>query len=275
MSRLRNIKSPAASLLAALFFCHTLTAADLSTIKVAAEAGDPEGQKQLGDAFLMRSDSAQAQTWYLKAAEQGHAPAQAQLAKLLLDRARMSLSLKPDAREANGREAFKWAGLAANAGDRSGQANLASIYFEGKYVPQDLVQAYKWAELGSRGVSTEGIFARSQAQSTLNAAILKMTPEQILEGKRLALEFRPRPGQQIEMPPSPPPQWLSSLKLQGISGLPGKRLAIINGKTFGDGESGAVRIGQETVALTVTSLTQNSATVLVREQTAITLQLAR
>jgi TPR repeat protein len=50
-----------------------------------------------------------------------------------------------------------WATLAANQGDKQGQANLAEIYLEGKLVKQDLIEAYKWGDLSAKNPSPDFI----------------------------------------------------------------------------------------------------------------------
>jgi TPR repeat protein len=102
----------------------------LEQIKIAADAGDPAAQDKLAENFILRTDTAQAEMWYRKAAAQGYAHAQGQLGNMLLMRSRMAFALKPDARAAIADEAVKWMTLAANQGDKQGQANLADVCLE-------------------------------------------------------------------------------------------------------------------------------------------------
>ena len=109
-------------------------APSLAEIKIAADAGDPAAQDKLAEKFILRADTAQAEIWYRKA---------------------------------------------ANQGDKRGQADFADICLEGKWVKQNLVEAYKWGELASQGSMLD--VAIITGRSTCDAAILKMNADQIAE----------------------------------------------------------------------------------------------
>jgi hypothetical protein len=58
------------------------------------------------------------------------------------------------------------------------------------------------------------------------------------------------------------PAWLKDIRLQGIGGQPGRRLAIINGKTLGPGDAIQVKTGPKmTVILRCVAVNPTSATV--------------
>lgn len=57
---------------------------DMNYVKFQAEAGRATSQTQLADFFLAASDFTNAVTWYRKAADQGHVPAQLSLAGCLM-----------------------------------------------------------------------------------------------------------------------------------------------------------------------------------------------
>lgn len=57
---------------------------DMNYVKAQAEAGRPRSQTQLADFYLALSDFTNAVTWYQKAADQNHVPAQLSLAGCLL-----------------------------------------------------------------------------------------------------------------------------------------------------------------------------------------------
>jgi TPR repeat protein len=75
--------------------------------------------------------------------------------------------------------------MAADQGQARGQVNLGFMYENGRGVPQNYAEAYKW-------------YALSAAQGFANAVtnrdrvLGKMTPAQIAEGQRLAAAWRPR-----------------------------------------------------------------------------------
>ena len=83
---------------------------------------------------------------------------------------------------------FTWATFwwqkAATQGNVAAQNNLGHCYFNGDGMTKDYVEAYKWFNLASaQGDET--------AKQNLSLVEIRMTPEQIAEGQRLAREFRP------------------------------------------------------------------------------------
>lgn len=108
-----------------------------------AEQGDVKAQLALGRLNDISSSYAgrninQALKWYLMAAQQGNAEAQAAAANLY-----MSGVVAKD----NYTEAAKWARLAAEQGDRSAYDTLAKIYQYGYGTPRDVTEAYFWQKL--------------------------------------------------------------------------------------------------------------------------------
>ena len=228
----------------------------LAQIKIAAEAGDPIAQDKLAEAFQSRFDTKQAEVWYRKASEQGYAHAQGKLGNLLLNRSRMSLNNSPAERVATGADAMKWIALAANQGDKRGQADLADIYLEGKLVKQDLVEAYKWGELAAHGsmIDTAAIAGRS----CRDAAILKMNSDQIAEARKRVAAFVPHQLKKSDMPMPPDPDWAKQLKLKGISGAPQRRLALINNQTFETGERSTLNLDGKRVLVRCVEIRESS-----------------
>jgi hypothetical protein len=229
------------------------TGDSLIQLKTAAEAGDSAAQTQMGERA-----PAQAEMWYRKAAAQGYARAQGKLGNLLLMRARMGINLKPDTKAAVAQEALKWMGLAASQGDKQGQSDLADVCLEGKWVKPDLIAAYQWSELACQGVSFE-VYA-VMAHSTRDRAILKMTADQLAEGKRRVAEFKPRAAVKSDVPA---PAWVQQIKLTGISGGPDHRLATIGNHTFAPGERGPVKLGGKPVAIQCLSITATNVTITI------------
>ena len=219
----------------------------LAEIKVAAEAGNPTAQDKLAQAYAMRLDSAQAEAWYRKAAEQSYVHAQAKLGTMLLMRNRMSSGHSVSDRATAGAEAVKWLLLAANQGNRAAQADLASVYLDGKLMPLDLAEAYKWGELATRGSPIDS--ATVTGRSRRDAAVLKMTPDQIEEARKRVASFVPHQLKKSELPAAPAPVWLQQIKLKGIGGGPGNRFALINNQTFQKSDVSPIRVGTNTVTI--------------------------
>ena len=114
--------------------------------------------------------------WYRKAAEQGHANAQVNLALMYDEGEGVTQDYK---------EAIKWYGKAAEQGDAIAQNNLAIKYAQGLGVPQDYVLAHKWFNLAAAGGDED-------AQNNRDIVANKMTPTQLAEAQKLAREWVPQ-----------------------------------------------------------------------------------
>ena len=80
------------------------------------------------------------------------------------------------------RRGSRWFRLAAEVGDADAQGLLAGLYFLGRGVPEDLVLAYMWANLGS----AQGDEAAQQIRELTEQYL---TREQIAEAQRLSREW--------------------------------------------------------------------------------------
>ena len=88
-------------------------------------------------------------------------------------------------------EAMKWSREAADQGNTPAQAALGMMYYVGKGVPQDYVEAYKWCNLAAaRAVDKE---MRDAATELRDALAGMMTPTQVAEAQKLAREWKPAP----------------------------------------------------------------------------------
>ncbi|MFU8837160.1 MAG: tetratricopeptide repeat protein [Thiohalomonadaceae bacterium] len=128
-----------------LLFCCLLGAgilsaseAELATLRNQAELGDAQAQLALGTAYEqgqgVARDLEQALRWYQRAAEQGLAEAQYQLAYLLAE-----AEISPVA-------AAEWMAKAADQGMVEAQYLMGMIHAEGIGVAQDTRQARRWLE---------------------------------------------------------------------------------------------------------------------------------
>ena len=230
----------------------------LDQIKIAADAGDPAAQDKLAENFVMRMDMSQAEIWYRKSANQGYPHAEGKLGNMLLMRYRFSLGLKPEARATIANEALKWITIAANLGDKQGQADLAELCLKGELVKQDLIEAYKWGDLAGQGIGFS--IPSITGQSTKNSAILHMDADQIAEAKLRVAAFVPH---QAEKTDQPEPVWVRKIKLNGISGLSSHRLAVIGNQTFQEGEGGNLKIEGNSVSIKCLTIGDTSVTILI------------
>ncbi|HXK55198.1 MAG TPA: tetratricopeptide repeat protein, partial [Gammaproteobacteria bacterium] len=116
---------------------------------------------------------AEAMRWYRKAAEQDDANAQFTLG-IMYDQGKGVPQ--------NFAEAQRWYRKAAEQRHLSAQFKLGYMYYRGRGVPQDYVKAHKWWNL----VATAG---RASAVAARNDLAELMTPEEIAEAEKLALEW--------------------------------------------------------------------------------------
>ena len=244
-----------------LALCFAVTCAFAQTpaptieqLKIAADAGDPAAQ----DKLAARVDYKSSEIWYRKAAVQGYVHAQGKLGNILFMRHELAYGLKPAEKAALADESLKWATLAANQGDQLGQSDLARMYFDGKLVKTDFIEAYKWGELASHGASFDP--TTIWGKTIRDNAVLKMNADQITEAKQRVDVFVPHQPQKSDLPE---PAWVQKIKLNGISNAPGHRLAIINGKTFASGDSGMVKISGKTISIRCVEITDHTATIAI------------
>jgi TPR repeat protein len=230
----------------------------LAEIKAAAENGNAQAQDKLGDAYRSRLDTENALIWYRRAAEQGVAHSQSEAGRILIGFAR-SPAAKPEASVQHADEAIRWYHKAANQGEKSAQLGLGRQLVEGKFIKQDYAEAYKWFALAAEGgnpfdSNTVG------AQLARDNLILKMTQEQIEEGRRRVAAFVPHLATKSELPE---PAWVKQIKLQGISGTGERRLAIISGQTFQKGDARSVKAGERNVKIRCVEVRQASVLVAI------------
>jgi hypothetical protein len=230
----------------------------LADIKIAADAGDPAAQDKLAEQFVSRADMKNAELWYRRSAEQGFTHAEGKLGNLLLMRSRSIIGTSEPERAKLGEEALKWATMAGNAGDKRAQADLAEIYFQGKLVKQDLIESYKWGDLAAQGSAFDT--ATISGRSNRDAAILKMSAEQIFEAKKRVVAFTAHKPTKDGLPESGA---LKKLKLSGLAGPANNRLAIINGATFAKGETQHIKIDGMPFALRCVEIREGSVIVAI------------
>jgi uncharacterized protein len=86
-------------------------------------------------------------------------------------------------------EAVKWHRKAAEQKKTKAQYYLGVMYWKGLGVPQDFVQAYKWFHLAASQL--KGQLAK-HAVNNRDSLKEEMTPTQVMEAKKLALEWKPK-----------------------------------------------------------------------------------
>ena len=155
--------------------------AEISALRVKANAGDASAQFNLGFAYDrgqdVPQDYAQSVVWYRKAADQGEASAQFNLALMYAD----GQGVPHDAAQ----EAA-WFRKAAEQGHARAQHNLGVMYRNGHGVPQDYVESHKWFNLAASRASAED---QKQFAEFRNGVAQLMTPAQLAEAQKLAREW--------------------------------------------------------------------------------------
>jgi len=157
----------------------------LKIYKPLAEQGDALAQHNLGVLYEnghgVPQDYAEAVKWYRKAAEQGFSLAQNNLGDMYENGHGVPQ---------NYAKAVKWYRKAAEQGNTLGQNNLGVMYEKGNGVGQDNIEAHKWYTLAA---FQPGEFQK-EARESRGTIEKKMTPAQIAEAKKLAIEWKPKPN---------------------------------------------------------------------------------
>ena len=146
----------------------------------AAEQGDASAQNNLGLMYHegqgVPQDYIEAIKWYRKAAEQGHAHAQCNLGVGYYGGQGVARDYV---------EAVKWFLNAAEQGHTQAQYNVGLMYWRGEGAPQDFVKAHMWLDLSA----AQG---DSDAKKYRDELAERMSPSQLAEAERLAMEWKHR-----------------------------------------------------------------------------------
>ena len=134
----------------------------------AAEEGFAPAQYEVATQYERNGNYTDAAKWYLKAALQGRSEAQAGLGKLFED----GLGVPQD----NAKAAEWYRRAAEHDSDAQGRNELGMLYADGRGVRQDYVEAYKW-------------FALAHADTNLRILSAEISSEQIAEAQRRTAEW--------------------------------------------------------------------------------------
>jgi len=159
-----------------------------------ADKGDPDAQFDLGQAYKLgrgvpARDLAIAQSWYEKAAQQGHAQAQANLGLILFQNGERQ-------------RALPWIRKAAEAGDPRAQYVLGTALFNGDLIGKDWPRAYALMSLAAEA-------GLPQAGTNLQAMDQYVPVEQRRQGLALKAQLAraagasPRTAPGAHTPPQP------------------------------------------------------------------------
>jgi cell division septation protein DedD len=137
----------------------------------AAAKNDPDALFNLGQVYRLGKgvtpDLEVAEQYYERAADLGHAVAQANLGALYLDRKGPLYDPK---------KGISWLEKASFRGNALARYMLGVIYFNGEYVPDDYVEAYAWISLSAG----QGVADAVKAEQTV---VSQLSLQQISAGK--------------------------------------------------------------------------------------------
>jgi len=155
--------------------------ARVNELKKKAEGGDPEAQFYLAMMYDRGDEVPKSYTesgrWYLKAAQQGVAEAQFQLAVRYYEHGKKA--------KENYVTAFQWFFKAANQGIAEAQYNVAAMYQLGRGVATNRIEAYKWYLIAAAQKYDKGSAAAENLASILSR-------QEIAEAEKRALAFAPK-----------------------------------------------------------------------------------
>ena len=158
--------------------------AAITLLRPLAENGDVEAQVFLGNLFEFGYgepvDFVEASRWYRRAAQAGNILAQAKLGRMLAglsDNETFNTGLPRDYPEA-----LDWLTRSAERSNSIAQTALGIMYYGGRGVPRDYVQARMWNILAMRAGNYE-------AGLTDQNFSMAMTPEQTAQAERLAQDW--------------------------------------------------------------------------------------
>lgn len=141
----------------------------------AAEFGYIQSANALGEIYLFAETGevqmVEALQWFEKAASEGSVAAAYSLATVIY--------ANPDASDADLARAFHHAEKAAHAWDESAQLLFGKMFLEGRAVPQDLMQAYRWFDLAA----SAGVHEAHHYRATV---AMRLGPEKSADAHDLA-----------------------------------------------------------------------------------------
>jgi hypothetical protein len=156
----------------------------------AAEQGNAEGQFNLGYAYLLSEgiaqDDGEAAYWFMTAAEQDHPDAQYLIAVMLATGRGVTKNLNYAAR---------YYSAAAAHGHSYAQYELGLAFMNGRGVKMDPFSAYVWYAIAYDTASQNNdVELMKKADSNRALVALELSSSQVIEARLKAMEFSPTPS---------------------------------------------------------------------------------
>ena len=219
---------------------------DVAATKQKAEAGNPQAQLSLADTLSYNFKKAEALEWYRKAAQQGLTEAKSHLGEMLLfgDNG----ILPSENVKAHPSEGIRWTFEAATNRNAKAMFNMSKALQNGIGVSTNLIEAYAWLQLYSEAGATLG-------QHWLNQLALKLDVKSLQEAKGLAAQFKV--GKWPSLSPRKLAEGDARLKFSGAT-IGKTPLAVINGKTFAEGESATILLKEGSLKVKCVQIKQDA-----------------
>lgn len=174
------------SLGALLYYGTADTAEAIRWIRKAAEQQHAPAELHLGQmyefGFGVARDDIEALAWYRRAAEHGSASAQRVVGEFY----RKGRAVPEDAAEA-----ARWFQIAADGDDLRAQFHLGQMYFEGTGVVRDYATALVWFTIAAAQTPLDD--NRRALIELGDIAAARLGPELVVEARRRAAQWKPRP----------------------------------------------------------------------------------
>ena len=218
-------------------------------LRDAAEAGDPKAQEKLAQAHFSHQEWSEALKWFRKAADQGSIEALVQVGKLYAE-GKPGIPGRSDPIPKDSNLALRCLATAADAGHSGAQCEMGLRYRDGRGLPRDQAEAYKWFKLAApTDQSAKAVYLPEISRTAAR--------EVVAEGEHRAAAFKPKTKATTN------DLIIRQIVLQAIAGSGVRRTAMINGSTFNEGEVKSVTILGDRVRVTCLKITSKEATITV------------
>lgn len=232
----------------------TMGSGDMAAIKQKAAGGDAAAQVELGNSLASSFHATEALEWYRKAAVQGNIEAKYRVGRMLLFGALgipKNLTVQP-----NQTEGVRWTFTAATNFHPNACWNMSKALRQGLGTSTNLVGAYAWLKL----------FAETPAGSVvgrmeMNGLALKLDTTALQEAENLAAQFKAGNWQAPVIRIIP--EGDHRFRLGGITFGSKGALAVLNGKTFSEGESAKILLKPGTLAIKCLKIEKESVLIAV------------
>ncbi len=223
-------------------------AGDVAVTKERAERGNMEAQLELANRLVVNQQPAQAAAWYRKLVEKGNVEAKYRLGGFLLFGAKSPLQGEQVLPEPS--EGIRLTFEAATNFHIGACQNMAVATERGLAVTRNLVETYAWYELVACSNA-------APVRDDMNRLALEMDIRDIQRAHELAEQFRHHEWTRLVTRKSG-----VVMKLSGVT-VGQMPLAIINGRTLGEGESTEFSAPDGLVRVKCVKIDQNSVQVTV------------